>query len=70
MSTEKVARLLTDFDRPEPSRGRSRVVPFDHALHSNTKPQPKPAAPHQRMMLTSAGFPRATPQRARSTSRS
>lgn len=45
MSTEQVARLLTNFDRQEPSRGRSRVVPFDHALHSNTKPQPKPAAP-------------------------
>jgi vacuolar-type H+-ATPase subunit I/STV1 len=45
MSTEQVARLLTNFDRHEPSKGRSRVVPFDQALHSNTKPQPKPAAP-------------------------
>jgi len=46
MSTEQVARLLADFDRPEPSKGRSRVVPFDHTLHSNAKAQPpKPAAP-------------------------
>jgi vacuolar-type H+-ATPase subunit I/STV1 len=46
MSTEQVARLLTDFDRQEPPKGRSRVVPFDHALHSSTKAQPpKPAAP-------------------------
>lgn len=46
MSTEQVARLLTDFDRQESSKGRSRVVPFDHALHSNTKAlSPKPAAP-------------------------
>lgn len=46
MSTEQVARLLTDFDRQESSKGRSRVVPFDHALHSNTKAlPPKPAAP-------------------------
>lgn len=46
MSTEQVARLLADFDRQEPSKGRSRVVPFDHALHSNTKAQPpKPVAP-------------------------
>lgn len=46
MSTEQVARLLTDFDRQESSKGRSRVVPFDHALHSSTKAQPsKPAAP-------------------------
>lgn len=46
MSTEQVARLLADFDRQEPSKGRSRVVPFDHALHSNTKAQPpKPVGP-------------------------
>lgn len=45
MSTEQVARLLANFDRPEPSKARSRVVPFDQALHSNPKPQPKPAAP-------------------------
>ena len=46
MSTEQVARLLADFERQEPSKGRSRVVPFDHTLHSNAKAQPpKPAAP-------------------------
>jgi hypothetical protein len=46
MSAEKIARLLTDFDRPEPPKGRGRVVPFDHGLHSSTKvQQPKPAAP-------------------------
>lgn len=51
MSTEQVARLLANFDRQEPSKGHSRVVPFDHALHSSTKmqpsakSQPKPAAP-------------------------
>jgi len=45
MSTEQVARLLADFDRQEPAKSRSRVVPFDHALHSNAKAQPKPAAP-------------------------
>jgi hypothetical protein len=45
MSAEKVARLLTDFDRQEPPKGRSRVVPFDHGLHSSAKvQQPKPAA--------------------------
>ena len=42
MSSEKVARLLTDFDRPDQQKGRSRVVPFDHTLHSNPKAQPKP----------------------------
>ena len=30
MSSEKVARLLTDFDLPDQQKGRSRVVPFDH----------------------------------------
>ena len=48
MSAEKVARLLTDFDRLDTAKGRSRVVPFDHALHSNTKappPKPVPAPP-------------------------
>lgn len=45
MSAEKVARLLTDFDRPEPAKSRSRVVPFDHSLHSNPKAQPKPPPP-------------------------
>ena len=45
MSTEQVARLLADFDRKEPPKGRSRVVPFDHALHSSTKTQPRPAPP-------------------------
>ena len=70
MSTEQVARLLANFDRPEPSKGRSRVVPFDHALHSNPKVQPKPPHLHRRMMLTSAGFPKATLRRARSMSTS
>jgi hypothetical protein len=45
MSSDKVARLLTDFDRSEPQKGRGRVVPFDHAQHSSTKVQPRPAAP-------------------------
>lgn len=57
MSAEKVARLLTDFDRPEFQKGSSRVVPFDHALHSSAKmqnksdarseqrPEPKPVVP-------------------------
>jgi hypothetical protein len=45
MSSDKVARLLTDFDRSDPQKGRSRVVPFDHAQHSNPKPQPRPAPP-------------------------
>src|SRR3982751_2597115 len=44
MSSEKVARLLTDFDR-EPDVQRSRVVPFDHLQHSNPKPLPRPPAP-------------------------
>jgi hypothetical protein len=44
MSAEKVARLLTDFDRLDTAKGRSRVVPFDHALHSNAKAPPKPVA--------------------------
>ena len=35
MSSEKVARLLADFDRQEPQKARSRVVPFDHAQHSS-----------------------------------
>ncbi|MEW6645322.1 MAG: hypothetical protein AB1586_32815 [Pseudomonadota bacterium] len=45
MSSEKVARLLTHFDRPEPVKVRSRVVPFDHAQHVAPKVQPKPPAP-------------------------
>ena len=45
MSAEKVARLLADFDRQDSSKARGRVVPFDHALHSGAKSQPKPAAP-------------------------
>jgi hypothetical protein len=51
MSSEKVARLLADFDQPEAQRARGRIVPFDHALHFNpkshsaAKPQPKPAVP-------------------------
>ncbi|HEY0331531.1 MAG TPA: hypothetical protein VGC77_20835 [Rhodopseudomonas sp.] len=45
MTADMVARLLTDFDRPEPPRGRSRVVPFDHALHSSPKMTAKPAPP-------------------------
>jgi hypothetical protein len=45
MSAEKVARLLTDFDRLDTAKGRSRVVPFDHALHSNPKAPPKPVVP-------------------------
>lgn len=45
MSADKVARLLTDFDRPELPKARSRVVPFDHALHSTARPAaPKPQA--------------------------
>jgi flagellar biosynthesis/type III secretory pathway protein FliH len=44
MSSEKVARLLTDFDRQEP-KVRSRVVPFDHTQHSSAKVQLRPAAP-------------------------
>jgi hypothetical protein len=42
MNSEKVARLLTDFDRPDLQKGRSRVVPFDHTQHSSAKTQPKP----------------------------
>jgi hypothetical protein len=51
MSSEKVARLLADFDQPEAQKARSRVVPFDHALHFSpkiqptAKMQPKPAPP-------------------------
>jgi flagellar biosynthesis/type III secretory pathway protein FliH len=43
MSSEKVARLLTDFDQQEPLKSSSRVVPFDYAQHS-ARSQPKPAA--------------------------
>jgi len=39
MSSEKVARLLADFDRPELQKGRSRVVPFDHVQHSSPRAQ-------------------------------
>ncbi|MGO4711835.1 hypothetical protein [Bradyrhizobium sp. 2TAF24] len=42
MSSEKVARLLVNFDPPEPPKARSRVVPFDHAQHIAAKVQPKP----------------------------
>lgn len=42
MSADKVARLLADFDRIEPAKSRSRVVPFDHALHSNPKAPSRP----------------------------
>ncbi|MGP9813367.1 hypothetical protein ACTZWT_17815 [Rhodopseudomonas sp. NSM] len=46
MSAEKVARLLADFDRQDAPKIRSRVVPFDQALHSSGKPPPpKPAPP-------------------------
>jgi hypothetical protein len=45
MSSEKVARLLADFDRLEPQKGRSRVVPFDHTQHSSARMQPRPAVP-------------------------
>ncbi len=45
MSADMVARLIADFDRPELPRGRSRVVPFDHALHSGPRSAPKPAPP-------------------------
>jgi hypothetical protein len=45
MSAEMVARLIADFDRPELPKGRSRVVPFDHALHSSPRMTPKPAPP-------------------------
>jgi hypothetical protein len=44
MSADKVALLLADFDRQD-LKGRGRVVPFDHALHSGSKHQPKPAPP-------------------------
>jgi hypothetical protein len=42
MSAEKVARLIADFDRPEPAKPRSRVVPFDHLHHSTVRPQHQP----------------------------
>lgn len=47
MSAEQVARLLTHFDRPEPPKGPSRVVPFDQAQHSGTAPRltPRPVPP-------------------------
>lgn len=48
MSSEKIARLLTDFDQKEPQKGASRVVPFDHTRHSAAKsapPAPKPSVP-------------------------
>ena len=45
MSSEKVARLLANFDRPESQKGRSRVVPFDHAQHSSPRTQQRPPAP-------------------------
>jgi hypothetical protein len=41
MSAEKVALLLADFDRPDSQKGRGRVVPFDHAVHSGPKLQSK-----------------------------
>ena len=49
MSSEKIARLLTDFDQREPQKGASRVVPFDHTRHSAAKaaPPPKPAPPQE-----------------------
>lgn len=42
MSAEKVARLIADFDRPEPAKPRSRVVPFDHLHHSAPRTQHQP----------------------------
>jgi hypothetical protein len=42
MSSEKVARLLADFDQPESQRARGRIVPFDHGLHFNPKSQAAP----------------------------
>jgi flagellar biosynthesis/type III secretory pathway protein FliH len=45
MSSEKVARLLADFDRPDQQKARSRVVPFEHALLASAKPQGGPKAP-------------------------
>jgi hypothetical protein len=47
MSSEKIARLLTDFDQKDPQKGSSRVVPFDYTRHSAAKaaPPPKPAPP-------------------------
>lgn len=42
MSAEQVARLIADFDRPEPPKTRSRVVPFDHLHHSGVPPQHQP----------------------------
>jgi hypothetical protein len=46
VSSEKVARLLTNFDRTEPAqKARVRVVPFDHVQHSPPRPQPQAAAP-------------------------
>jgi len=42
MSAEQVARLIADFDRPEPPKPRGRVVPFDHLHHSSVQPQHQP----------------------------
>lgn len=39
MSADKVARLIADFDSPEPGKPPSRVVPFDHLHHSTGRPQ-------------------------------
>ena len=39
MSAEKVARLIADFDQPETTKPRSRVVPFDQLHHTGSKPQ-------------------------------
>lgn len=57
MSAEKVARLIADFDRPEASRIRSRVVPFDHLHHASLEPhhqplsqQAKPPSPRPQQM--------------------
>jgi hypothetical protein len=47
MSAEKVARLIADFDRPEPAKQRSRVVPFDHLHHSAVRPQQQPLVEKQ-----------------------
>jgi hypothetical protein len=44
MSSEKLARLLTDFDRPDQKKMPGRIVPFDHKRHTSAKVAPKPAA--------------------------
>ncbi|SEH76087.1 hypothetical protein [Tardiphaga sp. OK245] len=56
MSAEQVARLIADFDRPEPPKTRSRVVPFDHLHHSSLQPQ------HQSLLQKAKQQPSFQPQ--------